>query len=121
MRRVVRHHSHLQAMKLIFSTALALVIYAVAADIGPSPDNVVTFIDYTHDSVIYSNTVTGSNWTRRINHPPPPVLLPTTFKDADSGIVFYVESDGRHVSAISPDGKILWSRDPFLDSHLAHY
>lgn len=86
-----------------------------------SPSQIVTFIDHAHDSVIYSNTVTGSNWTRKINYPPPAISLPYTFRDADSGIVFYVESDGRHVSAISPDGKILWSRDPFLDAHLEHY
>ena len=105
-------------MKLLISTFLALVIYTIAADSEPSPNTIVTFIDHAHDSVIYSNTVTGSNWTRKINYPPPPISLPYTFRDADSGIVFYVESDGRHVSAISPEGKILWSRDPFLDAHL---
>jgi len=56
-----------------------------------------------------------------INNPPPAIALPHTYKDADTGIVFYVESDGRHVTAISPDGKILWSRDPFADAHLEYY
>ena len=41
-----------------------------------------------------------------------PIALPHTYRDPDSGIIFYVETDGRHVSAINPDGKILWSRDP---------
>jgi hypothetical protein len=36
-------------------------------------------------------------------------------------ILFYVESDGRHVTAINPDGKILWSREPFGDAHLEFY
>jgi hypothetical protein len=43
------------------------------------------------------------------------------YKDADSGVIFYVESDGRHLAAISPDGKVLWNRDPFSDSHLEPY
>ena len=50
-----------------------------------------------------------------------PFRGPQAYKDADSGVVFYVESDGRHVSAISPDGRILWCRDPFADSHLEFY
>jgi hypothetical protein len=41
-----------------------------------------------------------------------PITLPGTYRDVDSGIIFYVESDGRHVSAISSEGKILWSREP---------
>ena len=50
-----------------------------------------------------------------------PFRGPQTYKDADSGIIFYVESDGRHVTAISPDGKILWHRDPFVDAKLEPY
>ncbi len=46
---------------------------------------------------------------------------PQTYKDADTGIIFYVESDGRHVSAISQDGKILWHRNPFEDAKLEPY
>jgi len=48
-------------------------------------------------------------------------LGPQTYKDASTGIIFYVESDGRHISAISKDGKILWHRDPFVDSKLEAY
>jgi hypothetical protein len=32
-----------------------------------------------------------------------------------------VETDGRHVAAISADGKLLWNRDPFKDGHLPFY
>lgn len=65
------------------------------------------------------NDTSGSNWT--VNGGPVPITLPYAYRDADSGIVFYVESDGRHVSAISPEGKLLWSRDPFAEAHLAFY
>jgi hypothetical protein len=44
-----------------------------------------------------------------------------TYTDPHSGIIFYVESDARHVSAISRDGKLLWTRDPFKDAHLELY
>lgn len=46
---------------------------------------------------------------------------PQAYKDKDSGIIFYVESDGRHVVAINPEGKILWCRDPFADAKLEPY
>ena len=46
---------------------------------------------------------------------------PQTYKDADSGVSIYIESDGRHVAAISQDGKVLWHRDPFADAHLRAY
>ena len=43
------------------------------------------------------------------------------YKDPKSGTLLYVESDGRHLAAISPDGKLLWSRDPFSDAHVPFY
>lgn len=44
-----------------------------------------------------------------------------SYKDAATNLIFYVESDGRHVTAIDSKGKVLWTRDPFLDAHLEHY
>jgi len=46
---------------------------------------------------------------------------PQVYKDPTSGTLLYVESDGRHVAAISRDGKLLWNRDPFKDAHLPFY
>jgi hypothetical protein len=46
---------------------------------------------------------------------------PQVYKDTVTGALLYVESDGRHVAAISRDGKLLWSRDPFKDAHLEFY
>jgi hypothetical protein len=43
------------------------------------------------------------------------------FKDPHTGISFYVESDGRHLAAISPEGGLLWVRNPFEDRHLCQY
>jgi len=46
---------------------------------------------------------------------------PQVYRDPRSGTLLYVETDGRHVAAISPDGKLLWNRDPFKDAHLEPY
>ena len=46
---------------------------------------------------------------------------PQVYKETSSGTLLYVESDGRHVAAISPDGKLLWNRDPFTEGHLEFY
>ena len=46
---------------------------------------------------------------------------PQVFRDAHSGAVYYTESDGRHVAAISKKGKLLWVRDPFKDANLDLY
>jgi hypothetical protein len=46
---------------------------------------------------------------------------PLAFKDNETGTVFYIESDGRHVAAITSDGKILWIRNPFVDGKLKPY
>ena len=46
---------------------------------------------------------------------------PQALRDKESGTIFYVESDGRHVVAIDSDGKILWHRDPFAEAKLEQY
>jgi hypothetical protein len=46
---------------------------------------------------------------------------PQVYRDPNSGTLLYVETDGRHVAAMSGDGKLLWNRDPFKDSHLSFY
>jgi hypothetical protein len=46
---------------------------------------------------------------------------PQVYKDPKSGTLLYVETDGRHVAAISVDGKLLWIRDPFKDAHIPFY
>jgi hypothetical protein len=38
-----------------------------------------------------------------------------------SGTTLYVETDGRHVAAISRDGKLLWTKDPYKDAHIPSY
>jgi hypothetical protein len=50
-----------------------------------------------------------------------PPALPSTYRDPESGTVFYVESDGRHVAAIDRNGKLLWVRNPFVEGGLCPY
>jgi hypothetical protein len=48
-------------------------------------------------------------------------IKPIIFHDSITGNYFSVESDGRHVSAFTPEGKVLWNRNPFVDSHMEPY
>ena len=105
-------------------TTIVLLIFAVAAFAGEQEPigSKTSWSVATNDNQIvfhFHNDTSGSNWT--VSGGSVPISLPHTYKDAESGIVFYVESDGRHVSAISPAGQILWSRDPFADAHLPFY
>jgi hypothetical protein len=65
------------------------------------------------------NDTSGSNWI--VYGGPVPIPLPYAYRDADSGIIFHIARDGRHITAINPDGKVLWRRDPFADAHLEFY
>ena len=51
----------------------------------------------------------------------PTSAKPQTYIDRRSLITFHVASDGRHVSAISSDGKPLWVSNPFEDAGLCPY
>jgi hypothetical protein len=59
--------------------------------------------------------------TAYIAHYLEPFQGPQVYKDPNSGTLFYVETDGRHVAAISGEGNLLWSKDPFKDAHLPFY
>ena len=48
-------------------------------------------------------------------------VIPKVLVDPQIRIIYYLESDGRHISTISPEGKLLWSRDPFVDAKLTPY
>jgi hypothetical protein len=49
------------------------------------------------------------------------ILQPKALVHPTTHIIYYLESDGRTVSAISPDGKILWQRDPLRDAGIGPY
>jgi hypothetical protein len=51
----------------------------------------------------------------------PALAKPMVYKDSRNAMVFYVESDGRHLAAIDPAGKLLWVRNPFDDAKLCPY
>lgn len=48
-------------------------------------------------------------------------ITPLIYKDPKTGGFIYVESDGRHVTAFSSEGILLWQRNPFEDAHLWPY
>jgi hypothetical protein len=48
-------------------------------------------------------------------------ISPLTYADKKNGLIYRVESDGRHVSASTGDGKQLWRRNPFVDAQMEQY
>ena len=44
-----------------------------------------------------------------------------SYREPDSGIIFYIEGDLHHIVALDKDGKILWRRQPALDGNLPPY
>lgn len=50
----------------------------------------------------------------------PPAISGLIYKAA-ANVIIYVETDGRHIAAISPDGKLLWRKDPFVDAKMQPY
>jgi hypothetical protein len=64
---------------------------------------------------------TAQETSTYFGHDLEPFPGPQVYKDLNSGTLFYVETDGRHVAAISGEGKLLWSKDPFKDAHLPFY
>jgi hypothetical protein len=59
--------------------------------------------------------------TTYVTHYLEPFPGPQVYKDPHSTTTLYVETDGRHVAAISGDGTLLWNKDPFKDGHLSFY
>ncbi len=48
-------------------------------------------------------------------------VTPRVLNDRDTGVSYFLDSDGRHVSAVSPAGKLLWRVDPLDEAHCSAY
>src|SRR5262249_10957891 len=59
--------------------------------------------------------------TTYIGHARLPYRGPVAYADKKLQVMVYAETDGRHVSAINFDGRVLWTRNPFVDAHLKPY
>lgn len=57
----------------------------------------------------------------RIAHATLPYHGPVAYVDRKLQVAFYAETDGQHLSAIAFDGRVLWTRTPFLDAKLEPY
>ncbi len=49
------------------------------------------------------------------------IVVPQVLRSPQTRTIYSLESDGRHVTAISPEGKVIWCRDPFNDAGLEPY
>lgn len=100
---------HVAALRGLYSRAVAL--QKRHASFVPV---VAIHTELNHFGIVIPNE---QRW--RINDPQ--TVESKVLIDPKTRITYYLESDGRHVSAISPDGKILWQRDPFNDAGLWPY
>jgi hypothetical protein len=51
----------------------------------------------------------------------PSSAVAMSYKDARTSITIRVDSDGRHLSATDAQGKFLWARNPWEESHFCPY
>ena len=56
-----------------------------------------------------------------VAHATVPYRGPVAYVDKKAHLVVYAESDGKHLSAIDFEGRVLWTRSPFADAHLKPY
>ena len=56
-----------------------------------------------------------------VAHATEPYRGPVAYVDKKLQLVVYAETDGKHLSAIDFDGRVLWTRSPFVDAHLKPY
>jgi hypothetical protein len=48
-------------------------------------------------------------------------ISPILYQDSETGNLYFVESDGRHITAFTAQGKMHWHRNPFEDARLPPY
>jgi len=63
----------------------------------------------------------GKAWTELLLNNDDATIKPIIYQDPVTANYFYVESDGRHITAFTPTGEILWHRNPFVDSGMEPY
>lgn len=100
---------HVAALQSLYSRAVALQKQHWSS--GPA---ITIHTELNHFGIVIPNE---TRW--RINDPQ--TVEPKVLVDPQTRITYYLESDGRHVSAIGSDGKLLWHRDPFTDGELWPY
>jgi hypothetical protein len=70
------------------------------------------------ESPASTNTQTGYVYQPVLNQD---FVVPKVLVDPRTKISYFLDSDGRHISAIDPAAKLLWRADPFVDSKLESY
>lgn len=114
-------HNARQTMKIKFYLRNAIII-SFAALYGCATNNFKDANIYDQDCIYLNSTPpTMPKEFCALANNENQTITPIVYKDSKTGIYFYVESDGRHVTAFSEGGNILWHRNPFLDANLVPY
>ena len=106
---------------------ILLILFLLTVFLSVSPYQMPSY--YAHKYQMLSSNAGSANVSSIETITDAPIVVagmpsfkgPQTYKDPVSETTFHVESDGRHITAIDADGKILWRRDPFVDRKLEPY
>jgi hypothetical protein len=123
-RQTVFHKMHMKILSVVTLLSAVSTVFVCAQDTNTAPNTSMRLqqiaypIGSARTNVRAAAATNSMTTTGRILHYLEAFPGPQAYRDADSGIVFYVESDGRHVAAISSDAKVLWNKDPIADAQL---
>lgn len=102
-------------------TGVSLLISALLLNVAcAAPKTIKVFISQNCKLMFYGAVAMEKGDAAALKEPSyvdwdPSRARPMVFRDERTSITFYVESDGRHVAAISQDGRLLWVRNPYED------
>lgn len=90
-------------LRICIASAFSILVGCAAND-----PKISTNFPYCAPACVWSNNDSES-------------ITPIIHKDSKTGTYFYVESDGRHITAFSSEGTLLWRKNPFEDANLWPY
>jgi hypothetical protein len=105
---------HVEALRKLYDQVIALK--ETLKKVGGGEDDWEITIS-TELRIFGVGTPTDFYWVINDNQR----VKPKTLVDPRTHVTYKLSSDGRHVTAISPNGKILWAHDAFRDYGLAPY
>ncbi len=66
-------------------------------------------------SLVVFFSLTATCFVLAVPFPVPTNLKPQILRDPKTKVIYFLDTDRRHVTAISPDGKILWNCEVIPD------
>jgi hypothetical protein len=107
--------------RLDIAVARAAVSRGICTEIPPRPKIYTTAAAYVGPPPPSFRTDCSTPAPANVPLAPAEPGRALVYRDKQTDVLLYVESDGRHLAAVSPKGELLWVRDPFVDQNLCPY